>query len=305
MAQYPDWLWYDGKFVETQSATTSVLTHSLHYGVAPFEGIRAYRTGSGKTAIFRLDAHLRRFFASANAYRMQIPFTLEALRAAHVQLMRKIQLEEAYLRPLGFFGSERLGLSPKGLSVHVAVAAWSWGAYLGDSAAIDGIRVRTSSYVRPVANPGLTRAKVSGNYANSMLAKLEATNDGYDEALLLDSHGFVAEGSGENVFIVKHGTLVEPEPSAALLGITRESVIELAQGLGLNVESRRVTRDDVYGADEAFFTGTAAEIVPIVELDRRTIGTGKRGEVTARLQLAFSDAIRGNDAKHADWLTYV
>jgi branched-chain amino acid aminotransferase len=305
MSQYPDWLWYDGKFVATEAASIPILTHSLHYGVAVFEGIRAYKTADRGTAIFRLDAHLQRFFASAHAYRMHVPYSMDELTAAHVELLRKIALDEAYIRPIAFFGSEKMGLLPKGLSVHVAVAAWSWGAYLGDAAAVNGIRVKTSSYVRPVANSGLTRAKVSGNYPNSILAKIEATDDGYDEALLLDSQGYVAEGSGENIFIVKRGTLIEPEPSAALLGITRESVIELAQELGLKFESRRLTRDDVYNADEAFFTGTAAEVVPIVELDRRTIGTGKRGPVTERLQQAYSSAIRARDPKHTDWLTFV
>ena len=305
MVQYPDWLWYDGKLIETQLATTHVLTHSLHYGVSVIEGIRAYRTESRGTAIFRLDAHLRRFFESAHGFRMQVPFSYDELRSAHVELMRKIGLEEAYLRPIVFYGSERLGLLPLGLSVHVAVAAWSWGAYLGESSGEQGIRAKTSSFVRPSANSGLTRAKISALYANSILAKLEATEDGYDEALLLDSQGYVAEGSGENVFIVKRGALIEPEPAAALFGITRESVLELARAMGLEVQSRRLTRDDVYGADEAFFTGTATEIVPIVELDRRRIGNGKRGPVTERMQRAYADVIRGRDARHDDWLTFI
>jgi len=305
MTQYPDWLWYDGKFVETHTASTSVLTHSLHYGVSVFEGIRAYRTELGKTAIFRLDAHLRRFIASARAFRMHIPFTLNELTAAHVALIGKVQLDEAYLRPLGFYGAEKLGLLTKDLSVHVMVAAWAWAAYLGEGAMTRGIRVKTSSFARPNASSGLTRAKISGTYANSILAKLEATEDGYDEALLLDSQGYVAEGSGENLFIVRGGALIEPEPACALLGITRETVIELAQDLGQKVQSRRLTRDDVYNADEAFFTGTAAEVVPIVELDRRTIGDGKCGPVTARLQRAYADAVRGRDPKRAEWLTLV
>ena len=305
MSQYSEWLWYDGRFIETESANIPILTHSLHYGVAVFEGIRAYRTADRGTAIFRLDTHLQRFFASAHAYRMKLPYSFEELTAAHVELMRKIQLDEAYLRPIAFFGSEKMGLLPKGLSVHVAIAAWPWGAYFGDNAALSGVRAKTSSFVRPAANSGLTRAKVSGNYPNSILAKIEATDDGYDEALLLDSQGYVAEGSGENIFIVKRDTLIEPEPAAALLGITRESVIMLAQELGLKFEARRLTRDDVYGADEAFFTGTATEVVPIVELDRRSIGTGKRGPVTERLQLAYANAIRGRDPQHREWLTYV
>lgn len=305
MQKQPDWIWYDGQLTPWQAATTHVLTHSLHYGVSVIEGIRAYRTDDAGTAIFRLSDHLGRFFASAHGFKMQLPYAPDALRAAHVELMSKLALERAYLRPIAFYGSEKLGLLPQGVSVHVAIAALDWGAYLGPTAAIEGIRVRTSSFARPPASAGLARAKIAALYANSILAKVEAIEDGFDEALLLDSQGFVAEASGENVFIVKDGRLIEPEPSAALLGITRESVLELARDREIGVQSCRLTRDDVYAADEAFVTGTAAEIVPIVELDRRRIGSGNPGPVTARLQAAYADAVHGRDPKHRDWLTYV
>jgi branched-chain amino acid aminotransferase len=305
MTQYPDWIWFDGRCVPFESATTHVLTHSLHYGVSVIEGIRAYETEQGRTAIFRLDAHLRRFLASAHGFRMQVPYTLQELHEAHVELTRKVKLRQAYLRPIAFYGAERLGLLPKGLSVHVAIGAWSWDTYLGPSASLQGIRVKTSSFARPAASAGLTRAKIAALYANSILAKMEATDEGFDEALLLDAQGYVAEASGENVFIVKAGRLIEPEPAAALLGITRETMLELAKDLGLSVESRRLTRDDLYNADEAFLTGTAAEVVPIVELDRREIGLGSPGPLVTRLRKAYADASRGRNPKHEDWLTFV
>ncbi len=305
MNQHPEWIWYDGELVPFMAATTHVLTHSLHYGVSAIEGIRAYPTTSGGVALFRLADHLQRFYESARAFRMQIPFEPQVLHAAHVELLRKNQLDRGYVRPIAFYGDDRLGLLPTGIAVHLAIAAWSWEAYLGKGANTSGIRLKTSSFARPQANAGLTRAKIASLYATSILAKTEAIDEGFDEALLLDSQGFVAEASGENVFIVKRGELIDPEPSAALLGITRDSVFELAKDLGLSVHSRHVTRDDIYAADEAFLTGTAAELVPVVELDRRTIGSGRPGPVTARLQQAYSDAVHGRDLKHRDWLTHV
>jgi branched-chain amino acid aminotransferase len=305
MNQHPDWIWYDGKLVLWEAATTHVLTHSLHYGVSAIEGIRAYPTASGGAALFRLAEHLQRFYESARAFRMQVPFELQVLHAAHIELIRKNQLDRAYLRPIAFYGDDRLGLLPTGIAVHVAIAAWSWDAYLGADANARGIRAKTSSFARPPASAGLTRAKIASLYATSILAKTEAVDAGFDEALLLDSQGFVAEASGENVFLVKRGQLIEPEPSAALLGITRDSVLELARDLGLSVLSRRVTRDDIYAADEAFLTGTAAELVPVIELDRRVIGSGRPGPITARLQQAYSDAVHGRDPKHQEWLTDV
>jgi branched-chain amino acid aminotransferase len=265
------WIWYDGEMVPWRSATTHVLTHSLHYGLSVIEGVRAYRTEAGHSAVFRLREHTRRFLDSAKAYRMPVPFSQAELELAQLQVLRENRLEQAYLRPIAFYGSEKLGVSPKGAQVHVAVAAWPWGGYLGDDAGQKGIRVKTSSFARNGVNSLLPRAKIAASYTNSLLASLEASEDGYDEALLLDADGFVAEGPGENLFIVKNGCLFEPELSSALVGITRDTVKTLARARGYEVSERRLTRDDVYLADEAFFSGTAAEVVPIVELDRRPI----------------------------------
>jgi branched-chain amino acid aminotransferase len=299
------WIWYDGELVPWRSATTHVLTHSLHYGMSVIEGVRAYRTRAGGTALFRLGDHTRRFLGSAHAYRMPIPFSRSELEQAHLQVMKKNGLDQAYLRPIAFYGSEKLGVSPKGARVHVAIAAWPWGEYLGAQAAAQGIRVKTSSFTRNAVNALLPRAKIAASYANSMLASLEASEDGYDEALLLDGDGFVAEGPGENLFIVKDGRLFEPELSSALVGITRDTVAALAHDRGYALGQRRLTRDDVYLADEAFFTGTAAEVVPIVELDRRTIGDGQPGKLTCTLRDAYQDAVRGIDTLHREWLTLV
>jgi branched-chain amino acid aminotransferase len=297
-------IWYDGKLVPWRSATTHVLTHSLHYGLAVFEGLRAYNTVRG-TAIFRLKEHTERLFNSAHIYMMKIPYDRETVMQAHKEVVRANQLESCYLRPIAFYGSEKMGVSPKGVAVHVAIAAWPWGAYLGAEALEKGIRVKTSSFARHHVNVSMCRAKYSGTYANSILANLEATEHGYDEGLLLDVDGFVAEGSGENLFMVKNGKLYEPELTSALIGITRDSVITLAQEMGYTVAARRITRDDLYIADEAFFTGTAAEVTPIRELDGRTIGAGKIGPITAKLQLAFFDCVSGKSDKHRDWLTPV
>jgi branched-chain amino acid aminotransferase len=299
------WIWYDGEWVPWRSATTHVLTHSLHYGLSVIEGVRAYRTRSGATAVFRLTEHTRRFLDSARAFRMAVPFSQAELEQAQLGVVQRNQLEQAYLRPIAFYGSEKLGVSPKGARVHVAIAAWPWGGYLGDDAALRGIRVKTSSFARNAVNASLPRAKIAASYTNSLLASLEATEDGYDEALLLDSDGFVAEGPGENLFVVKNGRIFEPELSSALVGITRDAVATLARERGYEISERRLTRDDVYLADEAFFTGTAAEIVPIVELDRRTIGTGGPGPVCCQLRDAYANAVRGGDALHQDWLRYV
>jgi branched-chain amino acid aminotransferase len=290
--------------VPWRSATTHVLTHSLHYGLAVFEGVRAYNTVRG-TAIFRLQEHTERLFNSAHIYMMKIPYTRDALMEAQKEVVRANQLESCYIRPIAFYGSEKMGVSPKGTSVHVAIAAWPWGAYLGADALDNGIRVKTSSYARHHVNVSMCRAKYSGTYANSILANLEATEHGYDEGLLLDVDGFVAEGSGENLFLVKNGAIYEPELTSALMGITRESVITLARDMGYPVSARRITRDDLYIADEAFFTGTAAEVTPIREVDGRTIGTGKRGPVTTRLQKAFFDCVNGRADQYRDWLAPV
>ena len=304
MADRDGHIWYDGKLVPWRNATTHVLTHSLHYGLAVFEGVRAYQTAQG-TAIFRLKEHTERLFNSAHIYLMKIPYSREALMEAQKEVVRANKMESCYIRPIAFYGSEKMGVSPKGATVHVAIAAWPWGAYLGAEALEKGIRVKTSSYARHHVNVSMCRAKYSGTYANSILANLEATEHGYDVGLLLDVDGFVAEGSGENLFMVKNGTICQPELTSALSGITRDSIITLAQELGYTVASKRITRDDLYIADEAFFTGTAAEVTPIREIDGRAIGSGKRGPITARLQQAFFDCVLGKSEKHRDWLSPV
>ncbi len=304
MADRDGFIWHDGKLVPWREATTHVLTHSLHYGLAVFEGLRAYNTVKG-TAIFRLQEHTQRLLNSAHIYMMKIPYSLETLMEAQKEVVRANKLESCYLRPIAFYGSEKMGVSPKGNTVHVSIAAWPWGAYLGAEALEKGIRVKTSSYARHHVNVSMTRAKYSGTYANSILANLEATEHGYDEGLLLDVDGFVAEGSGENLFMVKDGKIYEPELNSALIGITRDAIITLAQDMGYTVGAKRITRDDLYIADEAFFTGTAAEVTPIRELDGRTIGSGQRGPITAKLQQAFFNCVNGKSEKHADWLTPV
>jgi branched-chain amino acid aminotransferase len=304
MADRDGFIWHDGRLVPWREATTHVLTHSLHYGLAVFEGVRAYNTQIG-TAIFRLKEHTDRLFNSAHIYRMTIPYTRQQLMEAQREVVRANDLESCYIRPIAFYGSEKMGVSPKGAAVHVSIAAWPWGAYLGVEGMEKGIRVKTSSYARHHVNVSMCRAKYSGTYANSILANLEATEHGYDEALLLDVDGFVAEGAGENLFIVKEGVIYEPEIASALIGITRASIIRLAADLGYEVRAKRLTRDDVYVADEAFFTGTAAEVTPIRELDGRQIGEGKRGPLTTKLQALFFDVVNGRAEKYREWLTPV
>jgi branched-chain amino acid aminotransferase len=304
MADRDGLIWYDGKLVPWREATTHVLTHSLHYGLACFEGVRAYKTVNG-TAIFRLKEHTERLYNSAHIFMMKMPYDRETVMAAQREVVRANKLDSCYIRPIAFYGSEKMGVSPKGAQVHVSIAAWPWGAYLGAEGLEKGIRVKTSSYARHHINVTMCRAKFSGTYANSILANQEAIEHGYDEALLLDVDGYVAEGAGENLFIVKNGRLYEPELTSALIGITRDAVIQLARDMGLEVQARRITRDDVYLADEAFFTGTAAEVTPIRELDGRVIGSGRRGPVTEKLQSAFFDLVNGRSAKYAHWLTPV
>ena len=304
MADRDGYIWYDGKLVPWRDATTHVLTHSLHYGLSVFEGVRAYKTVDG-TAIFRLQEHTDRWFNSAKIYLMDMPYSKEELMAAQCEVVRANKLESCYLRPIAFYGSEKMGVSPVGAQVHVAIAAWPWGAYLGEEGLEKGIRVKTSSFARHHVNVTMARAKFAGTYANSILANREATMHGYDEALLLDVDGFVAEGAGENLFIVKDGAIYEPEIASALTGITRASVIAIAKDFGLEVKSKRLTRDDVYIADEAFFTGTAAEVTPIRELDSRVIGAGNRGPITTKIQKAFFDIVNGKSKKYKSWLTPV
>ncbi|MBI5785403.1 MAG: branched-chain amino acid transaminase [Rhodocyclales bacterium] len=304
MADRDGFIWYDGKLVPWRDANTHVLTHSLHYGLAVFEGVRAYNTVNG-TAIFRLKEHTDRLFNSAHIYRMPMPWDKETLMEAQKDVVRANKLDSCYLRPIAFYGSEKMGISPKGAQTHVAIAAWPWGAYLGEEGMEKGIRVKTSSYARHHVNVSMCRAKYSGTYANSILANMEATEQGYDEAMLLDVDGFVAEGAGENLFVIKDGQIYEPEIASALIGITRASVHALAKDLGYTIVSKRLTRDDVYVADEAFFTGTAAEVTPIRELDNRQIGEGKRGPITTRIQSLFLDVVNGKVPAHAEWLAKV
>jgi len=295
--------WYDGCIVPASRATTPLLTHALHYGVSAIEGIRAYPSDDGRTRIFRLGDHVRRLFHTAQSFRMGVPYGEDELCNAAIEVLCANRLPQAYLRPIVFYGAEKRGLLPKGNSVHVAIAAYEWNAYLGATANTEGIRVKTASFTRPAPSSMLNRAKISALYAVSMLARLEATEDGYDEALLLDSQGYVAEASAENIFVVQQGQLIDPESPCSLLGITRDSVLTLARDRAIPVVSRRLTRDDIYQADESFLTGTAAEVVPIVQLDRRNIGTGKPGPITTELSRAYADVVRGRDPLHGDWLT--
>jgi branched-chain amino acid aminotransferase len=304
MADRDGVIWYDGKLVPWRDATTHVLTHTLHYGMGVFEGVRAYRAERG-TAIFRLQDHTARLFRSAHILGMNIPYDHETLDEAQRQAVRENALESGYIRPMSFYGAEGMGLRADNLSVHVIVAAWSWGTYLGDEGLEKGIRVRTSSYTRHHVNAVMCKAKTNGHYINSMLALREAQSCGCDEALLLDPEGYVAEGSGENIFIVRNGRLYTPELTSALEGITRDTIMTFISELGLEVQEKRITRDEVYVADEAFFTGTAAEVTPIRELDGRAIGSGRRGPLTEKLQSMYFDQVHGRRAEHPDWLTYV
>jgi len=304
MADRDGVIWNDGKMVPWRNATTHVLTHTLHYGMGVFEGVRAYQTTRG-TAIFRLSEHTDRLFNSAHIFMMKIPYDKDTLMQAQLEVVKQNRLDSCYIRPIVFYGSDDMGISAKKLSVHVAVAAWSWGAYLGTDGLQKGIRVKTSSFSRHHVNVNMCRAKSVTTYANSMLAHQEVVHDGYDEALLLGVDGYVAEGSGENIFIIKHDKIYTPDMTSCLEGITRASIIELAEEIGIPVIEKRITRDEIYCADEAFFTGTAAEVTPIRELDNRLIGNGKRGPITTRLQAMFFDCVSGKANNHANWLTYV
>ena len=298
-------IWMDGKLIDWRDARIHVLSHSLHYGCGAFEGVRAYNTAGG-TAIFRLREHTERLFNSAKILRMKIPFSLEQVEQAQCEVVRANKLDSCYLRPLVWIGDEKLGVSPKGNSIHLMVAAWAWGAYLGEEGMKRGIRVKTSSYTRHHVNITMTQAKAVSNYSNSILANMEATDDGYDEALLLDSAGFVSEGAGENIFIIKKGVVYTPDLSAgALNGITRDTIFAICSDLGLTLKEKRITRDEVYISEEAFFTGTAAEVTPIRELDRVPLGAGVRGPVTEKIQAAFFDIVNGRNPKYAEWLTKI
>ena len=305
MADRDGKIWMDGQLVDWRDAKIHVLTHTLHYGCGAFEGVRAYNTAQG-TAIFRLKEHTERLFNSAKILRMQIPFTHEEVMAAQCEVVRANKLESCYLRPLTWIGSQKLGVSPKGNQIHLMVAAWAWGAYLGEDGLKNGIRVKISSYTRHHVNITMTQAKAVSNYTNSILANMEATDEGYDEALLLDAAGFVSEGAGENLFVIKKGVVYTPDLSAgALNGITRDTIFTICQDLGLKLVEKRITRDEVYICDEAFFTGTAAEVTPIRELDRIELGQGSRGPITEKIQAAFFDIVNGRNPKYAGWLSKV
>lgn len=297
-------IWYDGKLVNWRDATTHVLTHTLHYGMGVFEGVRAYETASGP-AIFRLDDHTERLFNSAKILGMKLPFSKEEINEAHKAVVRENALKSCYFRPMAFYGSKKLGVAPPLDDVHVIVAAWPWGAYLGADGIEKGIRVKTSSFTRHHVNVTMCKAKANGNYMNSILANSEAVRDGYEEALLLDVDGYVAEGSGENIFVIRKGKMYTPDLTSCLAGITRDTIFQLAKEIGLEVIEKRITRDEVYIADEAFFTGTAAEVTPIRELDGRTIGEGARGPITTRLQAMYFAAVKGETEARESWLTRI
>ena len=304
MADRDGWIWFDGEMVPWREAKTHLLTHTLHYGMGVFEGVRAYHAEQG-TAIFRLQEHTERLFNSAHILGMLVPYDRDTINQAHIAAIRENKLDSAYIRPMFFYGSEGMGLRADNLRVHCMVAAWSWGAYLGDEAIQNGIRIRVSSFTRHHVNITMCRAKANGNYMNSMLALQEALHDGYDEALLLDSEGYVMEGSGENIFIIKEGVIYTPDLTSALDGITRKTVMTLCDELGIPVIEKRITRDEVYIADEAFFTGTAAEVTPIREVDNRAIGCGGRGPITEKLQSLYFDQVHGRRDEHPEWLTPV
>jgi branched-chain amino acid aminotransferase len=301
MADRDGLIWLDGEMVPWREAKTHVLTHTLHYGMGVFEGVRAYR-GERGTAIFRLGDHTDRLLRSAHILGMPMPWSREQLDEAQCRAVRENGLESAYIRPMCFYGAEGMGLRADNLQVHCMVAAWAWGAYLGEEGMTRGIRIRVSSFTRHHVNITMCRAKANGNYMNSMMALKEALDTGYDEALLLDANGYVMEGSGENIFIVRDGVLYTPDLTSCLDGITRRTVIELAHEEGLQVVEKRITRDEVYIADEAFFTGTAAEVTPIREVDGREIGQGSRGPVTELLQGRYFDVVHGRAERHGDWL---
>jgi len=304
MSDRDGFIWFNGKLVDWRDANIHVLTHSLHYGMAVFEGVRAYKTDQGP-AIFRLQEHTKRWFNSAKIFQMEMPYSQDELMKAQLEVVKVNQLESCYLRPIAWIGSEKLGISPKGNKILVSIAAWQWGAYLGEDGLNKGIRVKTSSFSRHHVNVSLVRAKASGYYINSILANQEVTAHGYDEALLLDTDGYVSEGSGENVFIVRDGVIYTPDLASCLAGITRDSIITIAHDLGFEVREKRITRDEMYCCDEAFFTGTAAEVTPIRELDDRIIGNGGRGPVTEKIQNVFFDIVKGKNDKYLSWLTFV
>jgi branched-chain amino acid aminotransferase len=305
MVEKAKYVWFDDKLIPWDQAQVPLLTHTLHYGLGVFEGIRAYLCADGRTAIFRLPEHVRRLFDSAHVMQMDIPYSQADIEQACAEILRANGQKEAYIRPLVFVGDGVMGLNPQDNPIRVAVISWIWGAYLGEEGLRRGIRVKTSSFIRHHVNIMMTMTKTVGNYVNSILAKREAVHAGYDEAIMLDTEGYVAEASGENIFIVKDGLLRTPPLTSVLPGITRASILTIAQDLGIAVQDRRFSRDELYLADEAFLTGTAAEVTPIREVDGRVVGSGQPGPITLKLQEAFFKAVKGEDSRYQDWLTYV
>jgi branched-chain amino acid aminotransferase len=299
-----DKIWMDGKFVDWDNATVHVLTHTLHYGLGIFEGIRCYETGKG-SAIFRLDEHIDRLFKSAKIFLIEIPYTKQEIKKAIIETIKINRIKSCYIRPLVYIGYGAMGLYPKENPVNVSIAVWSWGTYLGEEGIEKGIKIKTSSFIRNHVNANMTRGKICGYYVNSQLAKKEAISCGYDEALLLDTEGYVSEGSGENIFIVRNGILKTTPLTSILEGITRNSILDIAVDEGIRIREERFTRDELYIADEAFFTGTAAEVTPIREADGRVVGEGKPGKITKRLQSIFFDIVKGKNKKYKSWLTKI
>jgi branched-chain amino acid aminotransferase len=305
MVEKAKFIWFDGKMIPWDQAQVHVLTHTLHYGLGVFEGIRAYQCVDGRTAIFRLQEHIRRLFDSAHVMMLNIPFSQDEVKAACCEILRVNDQKAAYIRPLVFLGEGVMGINPAGNPVQVAVISWVWGAYLGDEGLRHGIRVKTSSYIRHHVNIMMTKTKTVGNYVNSIMAKREAIDAGFDEALLLDTEGYVCEASGENIFIVRDGVIKTPPLTSVLAGVTRDCVCTIAKDLGVKVKEERFSRDELYLADEAFFSGTAAEITPIREVDGRVIGMGEPGPVTKQIQGTYFAAVKGENTRYQQWLTYI
>jgi branched-chain amino acid aminotransferase len=299
------YIWMDGELVEWAEAKIHVLTHSLHYGLAAFEGIRSYQTEDGRSAIFRLKEHIQRLFNSARIIQIEIPFSFERICSACIETLKANNLKEGYIRPVAYIGEGVMGVHPASNPIKVMIAVWKWGAYLGEDAITKGIRAKLSSYTRYHVNSIMTKGKLTGNYVSSVLAKREAVSLGYDEAILLDPEGYIAEGTGENIFIVRDKRLITPPPTSILLGITRQTVMEIAREAGFQLVEERFSRDELYIAEEAFFTGTAAEITPIREVDGRKIADGKPGPITRHLQGIFFDIVRGKNKRYESWLTYL
>ncbi len=304
MQKSPYKIWFNGELVEWEDANVHTLTHTLHYGLAVFEGIRAYKCDEERSAVFRLKEHVDRLYASGHIAHIKIPFTKEETTNAILELLSTNELDAAYIRPIAYIGGGKIGLHPGDNPIELAIAAYPWGTYLGEGALSNGITTKISSLTRMGVNSFMTKAKISGNYANSVMAKIEATSLGFDEAILLDNEGYVAEGSGENIFIVRNGILKTPPLTSVLEGITRDAVIQIAKDEGIEISTERFTRDELYIADEAFFTGTAAEITPIKEVDKRTVGSGKPGPITKKLQSRFFDIVQGRDPQFMDWLEF-